>query len=250
MQGDERLLKLQQKLQDGPRYLSDLAEEIIQVEIAENKMKQKEVTNKETIENKERATVIELEKETKQEKANSLGWLISLVNLAVQAKSDEDIQPLLPARYHVFIRSIEGASIRLMPNREIYLEHHEKIEIEGNEYPVFELATCRHCGVCYLVGLIEIENGISYLKQTIEYNIKPQYFLLMNQPVDFEIFNEDDEINFVKEDEKKGKYESYLLCGKCGAIDKENLIVPMCSCNKENYKRILKVPRNDYLRKR
>lgn len=46
--------------------------------------------------------------------------LKSLVDLAVQAKSDEESQSLLPARYHLFVRALEGAYISLAPKKQFF----------------------------------------------------------------------------------------------------------------------------------
>ena len=80
--------------------------------------------------------------------------LVSIIDLAVMAQPSENMQPLLPARHHVFVRAVEGAYIKLVPTREIYLERYEKIKEDETEYSVFEAATCRYCGTCYLAGNI------------------------------------------------------------------------------------------------
>jgi ATP-dependent helicase YprA (DUF1998 family) len=86
--------------------------------------------------------------------------LVNLVALAIYARPDEDEMPLLPARYHLFARALEGAFIclnepahkseggknfpRLFLSRHKFCPHcHSRI---------FELATCTRCGTAYLIG--------------------------------------------------------------------------------------------------
>ncbi|NLJ39992.1 MAG: DEAD/DEAH box helicase, partial [Clostridiales bacterium] len=104
LRGDTRLLNLQKELQGGPRLLAAIAEDVIG--------------------NIENSTEI----------------LVALVELASRAKADESSLPLLPARYHVFVRAIEGAYIGLLPDRKIYLEKHESKNINETNYAVFETA--------------------------------------------------------------------------------------------------------------
>ena len=41
--------------------------------------------------------------------------LVDLVALGARARSDPESAPLLPARYHFFVRSLEGAYVCLHP---------------------------------------------------------------------------------------------------------------------------------------
>lgn len=84
--------------------------------------------------------------------------IVALVNLAVRARSTADSLPLLPARYHVFARSTEGAFGCLHTEAHhdgkprIYLNRHEQCAEPDCQSQVFELATCANCGVTYIVG--------------------------------------------------------------------------------------------------
>ncbi|MDQ1002706.1 hypothetical protein QFZ28_003106 [Neobacillus niacini] len=48
--------------------------------------------------------------------------VINLVDVAVKAKALENEEPLLPARYHVFIRAIEGCYVSLYPKISVSLQ--------------------------------------------------------------------------------------------------------------------------------
>ena len=71
LKGDIHLLTLQQALEQEPRYLDDIAVQVFGVQ------------------------------------SGSRERLVSLVDLATRAKLSEDDQPLIPARYHLFVRAIE-----------------------------------------------------------------------------------------------------------------------------------------------
>lgn len=168
--------------------------------------------------------------------------VINLVNVAVWARSDSDSLPLLPARYHLFVRAPEGIFVSFFPEPKIYLERREKTE-EG--YAVFDLASCRRCGQEYLVGEI-IGNKLKHTVAQIDKRRKNRYFLLWNPDIKLGE-NEDEEVAVPEELTKKGK--KWKLCIKCGAIWEED-VNPTCDCDKSNKTiRILIeiVPKDDIL---
>jgi hypothetical protein len=59
--------------------------------------------------------------------------------------------PLLPCTLPPFVRAPEGIFVSFYPEPKIFLERREMTD---NDYPVFELASCRRCGQEYLVGNI------------------------------------------------------------------------------------------------
>jgi hypothetical protein len=183
LRGDQTLLRLQRELQKGPRLLVDLPAPL-------------------GLDNT----------------ADAAEVVVSLVNLANQAKTDKDHQPLLPARYHVFVRAIEGAYVLLGQNKSLYLERHEVIKKNGEEYRVFEVATCRQCGVAYLVGQQENKDNAFILKNVSGDKGKVDYFLLLDkepEPVDS---NEDEAVEFPAEPGYDERYQEYQLCLRCGVI--------------------------------
>lgn len=128
LRGDGRLRRLQTQLAAGPQMLVDLAG----------------------------ALFPELTPEAAHETA------VRLVDLAVRARPHDDDLPLLPARYHVFARALEGAFACLHEaahddgGPRLFLGRHETCPDCGAV--VFELATCPRCGVAYVVGeLDEVE---------------------------------------------------------------------------------------------
>ena len=73
--------------------------------------------------------------------------LVDLVR-AMSSTLDATGSPLLRARFHLFVRSLEGAFLRYHPMREVVLDR------GASENATFELALCRDCGQHYHVGVI------------------------------------------------------------------------------------------------
>jgi len=148
--------------------------------------------------------------------------IISLINILVWARPDQESLPLLPARYHLFVRAPEGIFVSFYPEPKIFLERRERTE-EG--YPVFELASCRRCGQEYLVGDIK-ESRLRHSVAEIDTPRKNRYFMLWEDVETKE--DEDQEVAIPEEIAQKGRI--WKLCVKCGAIWDDK---PTCACTKE-----------------
>ena len=87
--------------------------------------------------------------------------LVELVECAVNARHSENDTPLLPAKYHFLLRSLEGAYLCLSPDHpanepDLLLARHEECPAclnAGRHVAMFELGTCRRCGAEYLLGV-------------------------------------------------------------------------------------------------
>jgi len=150
--------------------------------------------------------------------------IASLVNIAVWARPDAESLPLLPARYHLFVRAPEGIFVSFYPEPKIFLERRELTD-EG--YPVFELASCRRCGQEYLVGNVK-EGKLKHSSTEIDTPGKNRFFLLWRENAQLEE-DEDQEVAVPEEIAEKGKI--WKLCVKCGAIGNDE---PTCSCSHED----------------
>jgi len=207
LKGDIHLIKLQLVLEVEPGYLNDIA-----IQVMGNQ-------------------------------PGSKDKLVSLVDLATKAKLSEIDQPLIPARYHLFVRAIEGAYVSLRPSRKVYLERREQIIESDRSYSVFEIASCRQCGAAYLVGEIQEYDGKSFLKQPGKQFFENQenlefYFLPLEEfnrlPLD-----EDEEVSLSEDIEIEE--DEYKLCAACGAIDHASLLTTLCTCGEDNYISVLHV---------
>ena len=172
--------------------------------------------------------------------------VVALVDLAVRARSDVDSAPLLPARYHVFIRALEGAFICLnaeghKPGQpRIFLNRREKCP--HCDSMVWELFTCYRCGMGYLIGQIGKEGSPIYFSSKTA----------ANQDIASETcgFTLTQQLVSLDEDEAVGEGESldealdiqddpWTLCLSCGAIEQGNNVKTGCKCGSNSPKVIL-----------
>jgi len=207
LRGDERIAALRQTLEAEPRYLGDVA--------------------------------VELFGDTPHARER----LVALVDLAARARPAGDDQPLIPARYHLFVRAIEGAYLALRPDRHLYLVRCEQVDVAGRQYAVFEIAACRQCGATYLVGERQDIDGRVVLKQPgkqyFEHAGNLEFYLLLDEEIDKVPDDEDEAVSY-GEDVELG--DRYKLCAACGAIDKDTLLLPLCDCDASNYLDVISVP--------
>lgn len=83
--------------------------------------------------------------------------LATFVTVATRAVHDGG--KLFDARYHLFLRAADSVYITLNPCKRLFLEARKIYYENGNQYKVFEAATCNHCHAIYLLGR-ESEDGI------------------------------------------------------------------------------------------
>lgn len=168
---------------------------------------------------------------------------LALVDLAAKAKKEDNSEVLLPARYHTFSKSIEGAFIQFYPNKKIFLNR-KKHELLGNEkIQIFELANCIKCGQEYIIG--KLEEG--YIKQSSGFfdqsDGRIEYFLLEDTFNGVEV----DEDSVIEEGGDKdisiNNAEEYILCIKCGKAQANNKRADKSCCK---YPKHIKVYRVSY----
>ncbi len=162
---------------------------------------------------------------------------IQLINLAVQARSEDDSLPIVPARYHLFARALEGAFACFYGDGhtdgkfQLFLSRHEKCP--ACEGVVFEIATCARCGVAYIVAeeIIEARHGQLATYLCIPHGnygseTRPlRYFILSD---DLPETNEDEEVgDFADGDD----WSAYTLCRRCGQVVSRSESLS-CSCQK------------------
>lgn len=142
--------------------------------------------------------------------------LVDLVELAVAARRDESDASLIPARYHFFLRGLEGAfvclagdhaasspSLRLSP-----FERCPDCEAAGRPSVMFEIGTCRRCRAEYVIGM-----GEEPVRRAPA-GVAPTTFLLLTDAI--EALDEDEEVS-VDAATPLGFYEAFL-CPACGTL--------------------------------
>jgi len=131
--------------------------------------------------------------------------LVGLVELLCMSREPASGARLLSARYHVFLRSLEGAFLSYVPadhKFRVLLEPHDT----GDASTLFELALCRECGQHYLVGRVEAGNLREAIRDPGDPDFGATFFRLLGQ----------DERNAVKK--RHTRRSLWDLCPQCGAI--------------------------------
>lgn len=99
---------------------------------------------------------------------NAQSTLVALVSLGTAARPTPTDAPLLPARYHFLVRSLEGAFVCLHPAHPAnqpklrLARHHECPSCRpSHRSAMFELGTCRKCGAEYLAGDLRVDDRLA-----------------------------------------------------------------------------------------
>ncbi len=188
---DEKVIKLKKMLEEGSKNFEDCVKQLVETDNPSEKDRQ---------------------------------HIVSLVNIAVWLRPDPESLPLLPARYHLFVRAPEGIFVSFYPEPKIFLERRELTE---DVYPVFELASCRRCGQEYLVGDVK-EGKLKHSFAEVDTPRRNRFFLLWKEDTSLDE-DEDQEVAVPEEIAERGI--TWNLCIKCGAIWGDK---PTCACSHES----------------
>ena len=155
---------------------------------------------------------------------------------------------LFDARYHYFIRTLEGAYLTFAPEKKLFTEPRKSY----NDCKVFKFSVCKSCGEIYLSGYSSKDKqGITHFSS--EYTADP---ILSRAPqIEYYILDADKfGVNNIQDEDSidEGIINSaYTLCGKCGAIWRKFSAGPTikkCSCGNEYCTDVIKVSDKKYLR--
>lgn len=147
---------------------------------------------------------------------------------------------LLDARYHFFIRALEGCYASFNKGFHISMER-KKTDSDGWNY--FEITICKKCGDLALYGVIENDHLIQKSRFVLDGEpVKPRYFhfskaltKLETEDIDDDSISETDTISdedFIDK-KKTHKIEKFYLCPKCGEILPFEDGKPHCDCGIE-----------------
>ncbi|NLE05840.1 MAG: hypothetical protein GX638_13725, partial [Crenarchaeota archaeon] len=162
----------------------------------------------------------------------------------VASKAIKNNESIFEARYHMFIRAIEGVYITLKPHKKLYFGPMETV-VEGDvKYQAFELSVCQNCGEMFIVGYID-ENGIlQQLKRGKEIeDQKKEYFMISIENYCDEETEDDFEITVDD--------ELFYLCSLCGAISRVTSHQgKSCKCGDKYLNQVKRIiPKNQTLHK-
>jgi len=134
--------------------------------------------------------------------------LSELVELLIRARDPSSDAPLLSARYHIFLRSLEGAFVSYFPHKRIFLERRSQAERGA----VFEVALCRECGQHYLVGRFIDRKLQEAIRDPGHQDFGATFF----RPIEEGIAEIDEE------EDSAAKKKIFRLCIECGAMVQVN----------------------------
>lgn len=147
--------------------------------------------------------------------------------ISLCTRAQKNGKSLIDARYHFFVRSLEGCFLTLSPEKNLFLTRQKTQSINNQVYSVFEIALCDECGKFAIVGKIES----NHLVQANKLDEKVAYYFLADE--------ENDEID--DDEDENSKLEHYYLCPHCGAIVSEGQIKNFpCDCGKNDYVKVVK----------
>jgi ATP-dependent helicase YprA (DUF1998 family) len=151
--------------------------------------------------------------------------LVDMINLYSLAEKDKT--SLIKARYHFFVRALEGA-YACISSKDLFLSRKKTALIGNVEHKVFELSVCNECGRHAVVGKIERD---SLNQSSREYDDVIHHYLVMNDQEEQLIADEEEEENVSDE---------FILCTRCGEIHQRTIGAKLnCSCGAE-YRRYVK----------
>lgn len=150
-------------------------------------------------------------------KEKQIAALSELVDLLLQAQDPDSGSPLLSARYHFFLRSLEGAFVSYWPVKKVFLDR----KVTDSNQTAFEVALCRECGQHYFVGKNIKKEG--KLEEAIRDPNQVEFGAAFFRPIE----NDSDE-NEEDEDGKLQNKNLFAFCVQCGEIEKHN---PECGHN-------------------
>lgn len=151
---------------------------------------------------------------------------ISFVSLCTRAQKNG--KSLIDARYHYFIKSLEGCYLSCGKEYKLFLTRQQKYFTNSEKTAVFEIAVCDDCGRFAFVGKLEDRK----LKQTSKMEEQFEYF--------YPAHDDNTEIEDDDQDDENATKCIYYLCPSCGAIVAENELNNLpCDCGKEQYIKVI-----------
>jgi hypothetical protein len=186
-------------------------------------------------------------------KSEKLEAIVEIVNLCAMAKEEEDdSMPLLPARYHVFAKALEGAYVSLYKKRRLFLDRKKTYRLkDGNIVATFELANCQRCGQEYVTGRTENETLIhADADVDIEGLVKrkQEYYMLSSSEDEIDVTSIDGDESIVEGGGISTESDEYILCTGCGHIEPDGKVkrTHCCDFPNEKFIKVLKIKMPEY----
>lgn len=160
--------------------------------------------------------------------------LIDFIDVCSRAEKDK--ASLIKARYHFFVRALEGAYITLTDPKRLFLQRKKKMTVGEQDIAVFECAICSHCGRTAIVGTSDGDT----LHQVQKQWDNAEYYILKENEAE-ELMDEDG----TEDAEDAGEGENdYVLCPICARIDTAMNVQleGLCEHDRSKYLYVTKCP--------
>ncbi|MEW5798568.1 MAG: DEAD/DEAH box helicase [Bacteroidota bacterium] len=153
--------------------------------------------------------------------------LVDLIDISLNSIDEITKSPLISARYHLFLRSLEGAMITYYPEKRLFLNR----QSDSDGYKSFEVALCRECGQHYFVGKNFEGNLVEAIRDPGREDFGAEYYLPLEGETS-EVENSDD-------DEKNSNLHFYDLCLRCSSISLANNGISNLQCGHSEIIRVV-----------
>ncbi|WP_174582553.1 DEAD/DEAH box helicase [Candidatus Methylacidithermus pantelleriae] len=147
--------------------------------------------------------------------------LCQLVDLLVRAQDRSSGASLLSARYHLFLRSLEGAFVSYWPEKQVFLDR-------KTERTAFEVALCRECGQHYFVAQKNFRGG--KVQEAIRDPNDVDFGATFLRPIENEGEGSEED-----ENDNSANKAVFSLCVQCGEAHRTKP-----SCGHEHFIRVVK----------
>ena len=125
---------------------------------------------------------------------------------------DRSGNPVLSARYHLFVRATEGAYTCLSASGpHVHLGRHEECPDCGKA--CFEFGTCQRCGAVHLAGELVEDRKSLFFRPTTKPDAQASWLVLADGDI---VVDDDDET--LGEETKAGSSDMRWLCTGCGRL--------------------------------
>jgi hypothetical protein len=145
--------------------------------------------------------------------------LSNLVELLLQAENPLSDTPLLSARYHLFLRSLEGAFVSYWPEKKVFLDR----KAMSKDVTAFEAALCRECGQHYFVAQKGFNGG--KIQEAIRDPNDVNFGATFLRPIE----TGEGEVSSDEENESAKSKAVFYLCVECGQAQQNR---PQCGHNR------------------
>jgi len=157
----------------------------------------------------------------------SINTAISFVSICTRAQKNG--RALIDARYHFFVRSLEGCYLSYGKEPKLFLNRRKTFFQGDEQYAVFEVAICDDCGRIAFVGR-EKDRSLS---QTSKLEDEVEYY--------YPIEDKNDDIESEEYEDDVTASDTYYLCTRCGAITPvDEAHNEPCECGKSHYIKVVK----------